>query len=162
MRKMREIVLTQGKVALVDDEDYPALIKYRWCAHAEREQYKPTVISRWYAQRRILRHEVGYPGHIPMHRMILNPPKGLITDHINGDGLDNRRENLRVVSYRANLQNIHPEKTSKYPGVCWSFRAKKWRAYIHLNRKQRHLGLFSDEKEAATVYRVACAALGCV
>jgi hypothetical protein len=155
---MKEIALTQGKVALVDDADYPELIKYSWCAHAERDDYKKPAINRWYALRRILRHEMGFPGQIAMHRVILNPPNGLFTDHLNGNGLDNRRENLRIVNNRQNLQNIHPVKKSRYPGV--SSTGKKWRAYIHLNGKQRHLGLFSDELEAATAYRVACAVLG--
>lgn len=91
---------------------------------------------------------------ISMHRVIMNTPKGMETDHINGNGLDNRRENLRIVTRRENQQNRHGFKTSKYPGV--SKVKNRWTAHIHINKKQNYLGSFKDEEKAARRYRIAC------
>lgn len=152
---MKEILLTQGKVALVDDEDYPELSKYRWCAHKDGNTYyamrhSPTINGK--------RHT------ILMHVVISGTPKGMETDHINGNGLDNRRENLRVVTRRENTQNRHSPKSSKYPGVTWHKQRGKWMAYINVGSKQHYLGLYENEETAGIVYAMACNAvkMGCV
>jgi hypothetical protein len=147
---MKEIPLTQGKIALVDDEDFPELSKYRWYAHKDD--------NTWYAERHSPKID-GESHKIKMHRVIAGTPKGVDTDHINGDGLDNRRENLRIVTHRINQQNRHESKTSKYPGVSWDRRKRKWRADIRIGGKRRHLGLYPDEEIAGIVYTKACAAL---
>lgn len=146
---MKEIPLTQGKVALVDDEDYLELSKYKW----QVRMYPKTG----YATR--AERIGGNVVHYRMHRLIMRPPYGKDIDHINGNGLDNRRENLRIVSRRKNLQNRHTPKTSQYPGVSWYNRKKRWKGDIRYNGKSRHLGYYKDELEAATVYRVACKVL---
>jgi hypothetical protein len=87
-----------------------------------------------------------------MHRVILNAPKGLMVDHINHDTLDNRKENLRIVT---NQQNTFNQKlknhSSKYKGVTWNSNSEKWCARIRHN-KPIYLGLFKDEKEAGMAY----------
>lgn len=88
-----------------------------------------------------------------LHRRIMNAPEGMQVDHINGNRLDNRRCNLRLVTSRQNCMNNggQKHKTSKYVGVCWFPDCSKWRAVIVYNRKQYHLGLFDSEEEAARV-----------
>jgi predicted RNA methylase len=146
---MREILLTQGKVALVDDEDHELLKISKWYANKNRHTY--------YAMRGSLT-QTGLKT-ILMHTVIMNPPKGMEIDHINGNGLDNRKENLMVVTCRQNAQNRHMSKHSQYPGVSWDTHANKWRSYITVKGKQRHLGYFIDELEAAKTYCVACTVL---
>jgi hypothetical protein len=92
---MKEILLTQGKVALVDDDDFIKVSSGTWCAQRAKTTF--------YAH-----------GHIPhrkkiisMHRFIMGDPEGKEIDHINGNGLDNRKENLRIVSHQENMINIH-------------------------------------------------------
>lgn len=154
---MREIPLTQGKVALVDDEDYPGLSKHRWYAHKNRNKY--------YAMRNSPRDHITHKRSlICMHAVIAGTPKGMDTDHINGNGLDNRRCNLRIVTARQNQQNQNIQKSSKYPGVHWQKDARKWRAQIRVNGKQQYLGYYDDEETAGIVYAMACNAIkmGCV
>lgn len=91
------------------------------------------------------------------HREILGFPTGEI-DHKNGDGLDNRRENLRVCSRLENNRNQRKSKrplTSKYKGVSWDKKSKKWLAHISIMNKCKYLGVFSDEWEAALAYNKA-------
>ena len=143
---MREIPLTQGLVALVDDEDYPSLMKYKWYAHKENHTF--------YAQRQSQR-VAGKQSVIRMHREIMGAHKGIELDHINGNGLDNRKENLRVVTRRENSQNKHTPKTSKFPGVCWHPISGKWLAQIRVGKKRHHLGLIEDEEAAYEAYKNA-------
>ena len=85
----------------------------------------------------------------------------MVTDHIDGNPLNNQRDNLRICSSRENNQN-HRHKSatrnysSKYPGVYWHKRAEKWMAYIKINKKRKHLGLFLIEEEAAKAYQNVC------
>jgi len=83
-------------------------------------------------------------------------PQGhtLVVDHINNIKTDNRLENLQLVSSRHNLSK-DKKGTSKYPGVCWNSQNKKWQAYISINKKDTHLGYFTDESEAALAYQNA-------
>jgi hypothetical protein len=138
---MKEITLNHGKTALVDDDDFDELSKHNW------------FCSGGYAMRRSPR-----PEHktILMHRVIMNTPDGMETDHINGNELDNRRMNLRNCSHASNIHNskrpIH--NTSGFKGVCIDKRCKykKWRAQIKLNKKGIHLGLFYTAEDAARAY----------
>ena len=150
---MKKIPLSRGLFALVDDEDYDELIKYSWCAMCPRK-------NMFYAARSIhVQGTCNVTLHPTMHRILMNPPKGKEIDHINGNGLDNRRENLRIVTRRQNSQNRHDARTSKYPGVSWETRVKKWAVRLRWNGKNQFLGHYKNEIEAATVYRVACAVL---
>jgi hypothetical protein len=82
-----------------------------------------------------------------------------VVDHKNGDKLDNRRENLRICTIAENIRNSKTStkkgKTSRYKGVYWVGRIKKWVARIHVDRKGLHVGVFTDEAEAARAYDVA-------
>lgn len=96
----------------------------------------------------------GQQVRIYLHREIMAPPRGMEVDHISGDGLDNRRENLRVVTKQQNLMNTPPScrNRSGYKGVSWSKRAKKWVASIRVNKKTRNLGFFDTKERAAYAY----------
>ena len=151
---MKRIVLTQGQIALVDDEDFEKLNKYKWYAIKGRETF--------YAQR--MSPTINGRRHIiKMHHEIIGKPlKGFVTDHRNGRGLDDQRHNLRHVTRRQNSQNRkngHKE-SSKFPGVSWSKRKKVWQAKIYVNGRQKHLGHFVDEYEAFKIYRQAVNAIG--
>ena len=151
----KTIILTQGKVAIVDDEDYPELAKHKWYAYRDDHRY--------YAGRMGPRGgETHARIRLCMHSVITIPPEGMVTDHINGNGLDNRRENLRVVTTRENTQNRHGVrqiKTSKHPGVSWDSGRKKWVAQIYSSGKNHYLGRYPDEETAGIVYAMACNAL---
>jgi hypothetical protein len=145
----KEISLTQGKFAIVDDDDYGYLNQWRWHASKQRNSF--------YAQRTSKPINGERAITIYMHIEIIGRKEGFEIDHINGEGLDNRRENIRHVTHRQNLQNRHDETSSEYPGVYWYKRDRKWRAMIWLNGKKRHLGCFTNEQEAFTAY---CKAAG--
>lgn len=137
---MKEIQLTQGKVALVDDADYEWLNQFKWYALLLSDKY-------WYARRS--KRPV-----VLMHRLILNPPEGMDSDHINRNGLDNRRSNLRVCTRSQNQHNsISKGGKSKYKGV-YLFNGK-WGARIMSNYNNTFLGCFNSEIEAAEAYNRA-------
>ena len=145
----KEIQLTQGKVALVDDSDYEEMSKYRWYAHKDHNTF--------YAHRKSPTDPVTHKrAMILMHAVIIGASRGMDVDHINGDGLDNRRCNIRIVTRRQNLQNLHIKKTSKYPGVHLHNRSRKWQAQIRANGKWYYLGQYDDEATAALRYQIAC------
>ncbi len=142
---MKKIPLTQGKFALVDDEDYDWLMQWKWCAQKSHHTY--------YARHFESRSEkTGKRKLLSMHRVILNVPQGMDTDHRNHNGLDNRKHNLRACSRRENGYNQlrRTNTKSKYRGVDSS--GKRWRARIRENGKQVHLGCFNTEAIAARVY----------
>jgi hypothetical protein len=91
---------------------------------------------------------------LALHRLIMNPPKGMMVDHINGDGLDNRRANLRVCTNAENGRNQRLSKNNKsgYKGVSWFKRDKKWRSKIKHEGKSRCIGLFDCPEKAARAY----------
>ncbi len=137
----KQIPLTQGRFALVDDEDYDYLMQWKWQFH-----------SKGYARRR------SNGKNIYMHRIINKTPDGLITDHINRDPLDNRKLNLRTCTNHQNLSNVEKTcgKTSSiYKGVCWHKMGKKWMARIVVEKMAFYLGCFESEKDAALAYDLA-------
>ena len=142
----RRIPLTQGQYAIVDPEDYEPLNKYKW--HAIKSK------NTFYATRRIHLGKNKWK-HIKMHREILDPPDHLYVDHINHNGLDNRNANLRTATHRQNSYNrIHFRKnqSSRYKGVSFNKRKKKWIAQIRYNTKHKFIGYFDNEIEAAKAY----------
>ncbi len=138
--QMKQIPLTQGKFAIVDDKDFEKLNSYRWCACFIR--------ANWY----VLRHKKGEC--IRMHRQILNAPKKLVVDHINHNGLDNRKSNLRLCTIAENQRNRLPNKkgTSVYKGVHWYSRIKRWSTRMRYNGRVIFLGNYVDEILAAEAY----------
>ena len=133
---MKLIELTKGKVAKVDDEDFEWLSARSWC-----------VDSGGYAK----------SGKGRMHRVIMDPPKGMCVDHANRDKLDNRRSNLRIVTYGQNVLNakIRSDNKSGVRGVFWSKQAHKWSAQIGRDGKQHHLGFFTEKCQAVAAYQDA-------
>jgi len=95
--------------------------------------------------------------NILMHREIMNAEKGQMIDHIDGSGINNTKKNLRFCTYLQNARNRKPGKdsASKYIGVCWHKKNKRWVASIHPNRESKYLGCYKSEKEAAGVYNKA-------
>jgi hypothetical protein len=148
---MKEIKLTQGKVAIVDDCDFDELSKFNWYAQKDKNTY--------YA----VRHSPSVNGNhtkLRMHRVLVADDSFLQIDHINGDGLDNRRENLRIVTNRQNTQNKHINKTSIYSGVSWFKRTNRWVAHIRIGKEIKHLGYFKKELDAYAAYCDAVENLG--
>lgn len=143
---MKKIPLTQGLFATVSDEDYDDLIRFKWCAG----KYS----KKWYAVRR-----VGEGKNILMHRYLLNAPEGVCVDHRNGDGLDNVRDNIRLASHVLNNHNTRRSGTSTYKGVSWNKEKSKWAAQVRRSKVHKHLGYFSDEKDAAQAYNAAALSL---
>jgi hypothetical protein len=141
---MKQISLSNGFVALVDDKDYDSLIKYRW--HFMRAR-KLT-----YAYR--AETNGGKQTNILMHRQIMDAKKGTIIDHLDGNGLNNTRSNLRFVTSSQNAQNTRKAhgKTSAYKGVSWHSSKGKWRAVIKQSGKSTHIGYFASEELAAEAY----------
>lgn len=150
---VKEIQLTKGQVAIVDDQLYEELSSKKWVAwrsksgkfYAVRTDYSPKRTTR-------------------MATCVIGQCYGKMVDHINGDTLDNRACNLRHVTSRQNSQNRHVPSTSKYPGVNYDsktprLKTKKWLCRIQINGKTKNLGRYKTEEEAATVYRVAEAVL---
>jgi len=139
-----KIPLTQGRFAKVDPEDYPWLSQFRWhCKHNDNAIYAVRTIT-----------VAGKSKRIFMHRLIMDTPPHLVCDHINHDGLDNRKANLRNCTIRQNNANSRSagNSSSKYKGVSWNKTRKKWAAYIKKDGKQLYLGLFENEIEAAKAY----------
>lgn len=140
---VKEIQLTQGKVALVDDADYEWLNQWKW--HAEKKH------GIWYAKRSLYTN--GKQINIKMHSLILGTPKGMQSDHKDGDGLNNQRYNLRVCTYAENQHNRAiriDSKSSVFKGV--SHYKYGWRVSIKVNYKSINVGYFKDETEAAKAY----------
>lgn len=144
---MKEIILTKGYVALVDDEDYPFINRFSWCA-AEVKGKKvyalraPSRTNRKYKD--VPKSTICY-----MHRMLL--PDARVVDHIDGNGLNNQRANLRSATYSQNSYNR--KSVSGFKGVAFcSNKNRPWRATIMHNGKKIHLGYFDNPKEAARVY----------
>lgn len=143
-----EIPLTQGKVALIDDEDLPLLSGYKW--HAQRED-KPNC-TKWYASATI-RLPSGRQSQLPMHRLISGAPAGRLVDHKDGDGLNNRRNNFRICTRQENNRNIRKlSGASQYKGISYHKGRKKWYARITVDGKDVHVGSYESETEAARAY----------
>ncbi len=154
---VKEISLTQGQVALVDDEDYNYLNQWKWEARHSRSK------SNYYAARKKYLGKINGKYRfvtVRMHRLLMNAPKNKQVDHINHNTLDNRKCNLRIVSPRQNMQNREVKSASRYPGVYWERSHNRWRARIVIDGKPKHLGYFKDECEAAKAYERACRSLG--
>ena len=139
-----EIPLTQNKVSIIDIDDYWLISQYKWFAHRGRNN------TTFYAYRNVTNKNNGRRTIIAMHQVILG--EYAYIDHINHNGLDNRKSNLRPATAQQNSRNQRPKDgTSKFKGVRLHA-CGKWEAYIYLNGKQKYLGLFDDEALAAMAY----------
>ena len=141
----RLIPLTQGKVALVDLEDYESLSTIDWCAAKARKTF--------YAVGRIEGRQIA------MHRFILGSPIDLFVDHRSGDGLDNRRQNLRACTIQQNLLNAGPAFDNKLGFKGVASHKGKFQATIGFKGKQIYLGRTDTPEGAARLYDAAAARL---
>jgi len=143
----KELKLYKEIVSIVDDEDYEKLKDIRWGFDGRYA----------YTKKYFFNDDGEYKyKKFYLHRVIMNTPKGLDTDHINGNKLDNRRANLRIATRSQNNANQRKTRgTSRYKGVCWFKQKSKWKAEIKLNGKRKHLGLFENEYDAAMAYNKA-------
>ena len=149
---MKTIELSQGKQAIVDDEDYEEVNKYKWCAHKG---------CRTFYACRTLRINNGIQRknkYISMHAFLLAPLKKQQIDHKNGNGLDNRKCNIRVCCYADNARNrpkCRGVKGSKYKGVTWNKWRNNFQAQIMVNGKRQFRRSFKSEIDAAKAYDTA-------
>jgi hypothetical protein len=141
------IELTQCKEAVVDSEDYEWLSKFKWHAHERGKT--------WYARR------VASNKTIFMHRAILEHHCSDLTtgevDHINGNGLDNRKSNLQIIAHAQNIQKsgIQVNNKSGFRGVSWHKRDRRWQAFIQVGKVRKYLGNFKTKIAAALAYNDA-------
>ncbi len=148
------IPLTQGQVAVIDEELVPIVGCYKWCAswcngtqsfYGQRTDYSGSRPKSVQIQRFIWQHVNG------------SIPDKMQVDHINGNTLDNRLDNLRIVTNRGNQHNRRDQRegqtSSKYVGVTWSKSSKKWMAQIRVRGANKYLGHFDTEEDARTAYQ---------
>ena len=140
---MIKIPLGHNRFALIDDEDFTLIDQYKWSAH----QCKYTT----YAE------HSSHSKSIEMHRLIMNPNSSQEIDHIDNNGLNNQKKNLRFATKSKNAMNRHNivKHSSKYKGVGWQKDHKSWRARITIGQKEIYLGHFPTETEAAKAYNKA-------
>ncbi|MCC7208317.1 MAG: HNH endonuclease [Anaerolineae bacterium] len=137
----KTILASRGEAILVDEDVYEWASKQKW------------HLVKGYAA-----HTIGYGKNARqryLHRLIMNTPAGLDTDHINGNRLDNRRANLRVCRHGENCKSNRKQRrktSSKYKGVSWTSQYGKWKAKITVDYQDHHLGFFDSEIEAAKAY----------
>jgi len=138
---MKEIQLTQGKFALVDDEDFERVSQFNWCVQKHRNTF--------YGQRFKINN--GTYTSEKLHCFIMGSN---MIDHINNNGLDCQKNNMRKCTTQQNNMNSRPRKTStsKYKGVSWSTRHNKWISQIMKDGINYNLGYFTDEVKAAETY----------
>jgi hypothetical protein len=143
---LKQITLTQGKIALVDDDVYEVLGHLKW--------YAQKSYNIFYAVRHTSRKE----GHktIRLHHLVVGKPsKGFEVDHKDGNGLNNQRDNLRIATTRQNQQNRKQHSNGRLVGASWHKGKNKWQVQIMINGKQDSLGYFNTEQEAHDVYMEA-------
>jgi hypothetical protein len=147
---MKLIPLKGGRLAKVDDDDYPIVCQYKWWIQDHKTRFYartngPTIRGR---RRGLL-----------MHRLIfgLRFKDGKQIDHVNSDGLDNRRCNLRLCTNQENQFNRrrHGKFSSRFKGVYWDKRVGRWHAQIKLDNRRVNLGYFANESDAARAYNRA-------
>jgi len=148
--RFRRIKLTRGKYAIVDAEDFERLNKYKWhCTHCG---YARCAVSKKFDKGR---RQVD----VYMHKLVCPAPDGMVVDHINRNGLDNRRANLRPATQKQNVWNrkfIRKAGKTRYNGIRWDKNKEKWQVRLTVNGRRRSFGYYADEIEAAKAYdRVA-------
>ena len=148
-----EIKLTKGKVAFIDDSDFHLVSTVKsWQAHRHSHRYT------WYARGVLPRRVDPSQKYVLMHRLIIGDRLGIQVDHVNGDGLDNRRGNLRFATPQQNAANqrtMRSDNTSGFKGVTLHKQKGKWQAQLSVMGKNVFLGLFNDPRDAALAYNEA-------
>jgi len=142
---MKKISLSRGEFALVDNADFPVLNKLTWTLSVSGK--RKYAVHNFYKD--------GKNHLVAMHRFLLNAPKGKTIDHIDGDGLNNQRANLRVCTLAENLRNRKKPTINGYPYTGIQPMGRKWRAIIGHKGKTIHLGMFLTPEDAARAYDAA-------
>ncbi len=144
----KSIPLIHGGNTLVDEEDYEHINQWEWFQHSAGYAARNPKTSEIRGQKRKL---------VFIHRIVMNMKIGEITDHINGNTLDNRKCNLRICTASQNAQNKKPclKFSSQYKGVSWNKKRKRWRVSIKKDGKAYELGRFKNEIDAAKAYNEA-------
>lgn len=139
---MKKIKLTKNQLALVDDEDYEYLSLFSWQAQRIGNGKYRTITWTKRPNRTFLR----------MHTLIMNPPRGMEVDHIDGNPLNNQKSNLRICTHANNMLNRSKEKgnTTGYKGV--SFQKNRYISRIRVNNKEYWIGSFDSPEDAAKAY----------
>lgn len=148
---MKTIRLTQGKTALVDDSMFDFINQWKWFAHKASTNVFHARRTSW--NKTTKKHEV-----ILMHRLIMGATSpDIFIDHKDQNGLNNQVSNLRICSHQQNCKNRRSVRgsSSKFLGVHFSKAANKWKAEICVNGKNKYLGLFTNEYDAAIAYNRA-------
>jgi len=142
---MKSILLTQNKVALIDDEDFERLNKYKWCAFHLKNYWYATRNIRIVTNRQILLY---------MHRIIMDPPSNVMIDHADGNGLNNQKSNLRICTSSQNIANtkISCDNTTGFKGVAYHKLQGKYTARVQKDGVRFNLGVFINPKDAALAY----------
>ncbi len=146
---MKRILLTKGQFAIIDDEDYVTVMRFKWYleTHSNLKYAKCCVYLGILNGRQV-------KAGMFMHHLIMRPARGLEVDHRNHNGLDCRRDNMRNCTHAQNIMNERPRAghSSQYKGVSWYKAGRKWRAYIRVGGVLIFLGGFQTEKIAAVAY----------
>lgn len=148
---MALIELSKGYKAIIDDEDYPFISQYRWYAHSSGKHVYACRTERFGLRKDNKKR------HIYLHRVLLSAKEEFV-DHVNGDTLDNRKNNLRLCSNSENSRNQINRKNkinSKFKGVKKNANCSTWSARITFNRKEIYIGSFKNEEDAAKAYNKA-------
>lgn len=146
---MKKIQLTRQCFAIVDNDDYERLNKYKWFCNFYGYACRTETYPRINGEKRNRKK------NILMHREIINCPIGKDTDHKDMDKLNNQKTNLRICNRRMNNANLPKRKncSSKYKGVSWNKQIKRWIAQtVDENSQHLHLGTFLKEEDAANAY----------
>jgi len=149
MSAIRRIMLTQAMFAILDDEDFERVAPHKW-----RFLGNPGGLRRYAV--------CDHNGRLLyMHRLVANAPPSMDVDHVDGNGLNNRRANLRVCTRQQNLRNMRPRggRYSRFKGVAWDKNAGHWLAGICVDQRRCYLGCFREEIEAAQAYDKAARAV---
>lgn len=135
-----KIYLSKGRFAAIDDEDFPLIAHLKF--HASERRF-----GRYYAAAKIKGKNVY------LHRILMQPAKGQVVDHIDGDGLNNKRSNLRICTQSQNVANSR-SRSGKLKGI-WQIHNGRWTAQVAKDGKRYHLGYFSTPDEAFEAYKLA-------
>lgn len=144
-------IIVGGHTVLFDEADREIVMPLKWHVMASRPGGPLYASANVYVNDKRTKAK--------MHRLVVKAPQGAIVDHINGDGLDNRRANLRLVTASQNLMNSRKPRrgNQRFKGVSFNKQAGRWCAYIKQDGHKRYLGHFSSEEDAARAYDTAAA-----
>lgn len=143
---MKSVFTNSGVEILVDDEVYPWASQFTWYVTDTGYAYRSVQVGKKKSK------------NIRMHRELVSAPAGSDVDHINGNRVDNRKENLRICSRSDNLKNKTQRRSdnrSGVTGVYWHKQCQKWTVQIQVEGKPKHVGLFSTLEEAIARRRMA-------